>query len=79
MLLPVLYRNSAFDSFVSFDFFQFSLLLTFPPTDYKTRDSIITLVTDYLQNKINIDPLITHKLRFERINEAFELLQGGKW
>ncbi|XP_014691320.3 alcohol dehydrogenase 1-like [Equus asinus] len=45
---------------------------------YKTRDSIPKLVTDYLQNKINIDPLITHKLPFERINEAFELLQGGK-
>nr|XP_005608659.3 alcohol dehydrogenase 1 [Equus caballus] len=45
---------------------------------YKTRDSIPKLVTDYLQKKINIDPLITHKLPFERINEAFELLQGGK-
>nr|XP_040148986.1 alcohol dehydrogenase 1-like [Ictidomys tridecemlineatus] len=44
---------------------------------YKTRSCIPKMVTDYLQKKINIDPLITHKLPFESINKAFELLQGG--
>uniref|UniRef100_A0A8D1X796 Enoyl reductase (ER) domain-containing protein n=1 Tax=Sus scrofa TaxID=9823 RepID=A0A8D1X796_PIG len=36
------------------------------------------LVTDYLQNKINIDPLITHQLPFNQIHKAFELYRAGK-
>ncbi|XP_036164081.1 alcohol dehydrogenase 1-like isoform X1 [Myotis myotis] len=43
--------------------------------EYKSRDCIPKLVTDYLQKKINIDPLITHTFHFERINNAFEVLQ----
>uniref|UniRef100_A0A8D0Q5D3 Enoyl reductase (ER) domain-containing protein n=1 Tax=Sus scrofa TaxID=9823 RepID=A0A8D0Q5D3_PIG len=46
--------------------------------DYKTRDSFPQLVTDYLQNKINIDPLITHQLPFNQIHKAFELYRAGK-
>ncbi|XP_040822988.1 alcohol dehydrogenase 6-like [Ochotona curzoniae] len=46
---------------------------------YKTRDCIPQLVTDYLQNKINTDPLITHQLPFEKINDAFKLLQNESW
>uniref|UniRef100_A0A8C9PRH4 Alcohol dehydrogenase n=1 Tax=Spermophilus dauricus TaxID=99837 RepID=A0A8C9PRH4_SPEDA len=45
--------------------------------NYKTRSCIPKMVTDYLQKKINLDPLITHTLPFESINKAFELLQGG--
>ncbi|XP_055970280.1 alcohol dehydrogenase 1-like [Sorex fumeus] len=45
--------------------------------EFKTRDFIPQLVTDYLQKKFNIDPLITHKMPFEKINQAFELLQNG--
>ncbi|XP_059121013.1 alcohol dehydrogenase 1-like [Peromyscus eremicus] len=44
---------------------------------YKTRDGIPKLVTDYLQKKINTDALITHKLPFEKVNEAFKLLREG--
>ncbi|XP_019271157.1 alcohol dehydrogenase 1-like [Panthera pardus] len=46
--------------------------------DYKTRDCIPQLVTDYLQNKINIDPLITHQLPFDQLHKAFELYHAGK-
>jgi S-(hydroxymethyl)glutathione dehydrogenase/alcohol dehydrogenase len=31
-----------------------------------------------MQNKINIDDLITHTLPLERINEAFDLMRAGK-
>ncbi|XP_026365381.1 alcohol dehydrogenase 1-like [Ursus arctos] len=46
--------------------------------DYKTRDCIPQLVTDYLQNKINIDPLVTHQLPFDQLHKAFELYHAGK-
>uniref|UniRef100_U3KNT2 Uncharacterized protein n=1 Tax=Oryctolagus cuniculus TaxID=9986 RepID=U3KNT2_RABIT len=47
-------------------------------TCYKTRDCILQLVTDYLQNKINIDPLLTHQLSSDKLHEAFELYHAGK-
>jgi S-(hydroxymethyl)glutathione dehydrogenase/alcohol dehydrogenase len=31
-----------------------------------------------MDGKIRIDPLITHVLPLERINEAFELMRAGK-
>uniref|UniRef100_A0A673TS62 Uncharacterized protein n=1 Tax=Suricata suricatta TaxID=37032 RepID=A0A673TS62_SURSU len=46
--------------------------------DYKTRDCTPQLVIDYLQNKINIDPLITHQLPFDQLHKAFELYHAGK-
>nr|XP_006208997.2 alcohol dehydrogenase 1-like [Vicugna pacos] len=45
---------------------------------YKTRDCVPQLVTDYLRNKINIGPLITHQLPFEQLHKAFELYHAGK-
>ncbi|XP_006893169.1 PREDICTED: alcohol dehydrogenase 1-like [Elephantulus edwardii] len=45
---------------------------------YKTKDCIPQIVTDYLQNKINIDPLITHKLPFNQIHKAMDLYYSGK-
>ncbi|XP_005406336.1 PREDICTED: alcohol dehydrogenase 1-like [Chinchilla lanigera] len=45
--------------------------------EYKTRSSIPKLVTEYMQKKFNIDPLITHQLPFEKINKAFELFRNG--
>jgi S-(hydroxymethyl)glutathione dehydrogenase/alcohol dehydrogenase len=32
----------------------------------------------YMNGKIDIDSLITHKLPLERINEAFELMRTGQ-
>lgn len=46
--------------------------------DYKTRDCVPQLVTCYLQNKINIDLLATHRLPFDQIHKAFELYHAGK-
>ncbi|KAJ8784368.1 hypothetical protein J1605_008301 [Eschrichtius robustus] len=46
--------------------------------DYKTTDCIPQLVTDYLQNKINMDPLITHQLPFDQLHKACELYHAGK-
>ncbi|KAF4019768.1 hypothetical protein G4228_011443 [Cervus hanglu yarkandensis] len=46
--------------------------------DYKTRDCFPQLVTAYLQNKINIDPLITHQLPFDQLHKAFEVYHAGK-
>ncbi len=31
-----------------------------------------------MRGKIEIDPLITHTLPLERINEAFDLMHGGE-
>ena len=36
------------------------------------------MVDWYMENKIQIDPMITHKLPLEKINEAFELMHEGK-
>ncbi|XP_075837363.1 alcohol dehydrogenase 1-like [Microtus pennsylvanicus] len=46
--------------------------------DYKTKDCIPQLVTDYLQNKINIDPLVTHQLPFNELHKAMKLYHKGK-
>ena len=36
------------------------------------------LVDWYMEKKIQIDPMITHKMPLERINEAFDLMHEGK-
>ncbi|KAM6148113.1 alcohol dehydrogenase 1-like [Erethizon dorsatum] len=46
--------------------------------DYKTRDCIPQIVTDYLQSKINIDPIITHQLPFSQLHKALEMYHAGK-
>jgi S-(hydroxymethyl)glutathione dehydrogenase/alcohol dehydrogenase len=42
------------------------------------RTDVPKLVDWYMDKKIEIDPLITHTLPLERINEAFELMHQGK-
>jgi S-(hydroxymethyl)glutathione dehydrogenase/alcohol dehydrogenase len=42
------------------------------------RTDVPKIVDWYMQGKIDIDSLITHKLPLERINEAFELMHSGK-
>lgn len=44
----------------------------------KSKDSVPKLVADFMANKFPLEPLITHVLPFEKINEAFELLRSGK-
>jgi S-(hydroxymethyl)glutathione dehydrogenase/alcohol dehydrogenase len=36
------------------------------------------IVDWYMEGKINIDDLITHKLKLEDINQGFELMRKGE-
>ena len=42
------------------------------------RTQVPQIVDWYMDGKISIDPLITHKLPLERINEAFDLMHSGR-
>lgn len=48
------------------------------PSGFKSKDSVPKLVTDFMAKKFSLDPLITHILPFEKINEGFDLLRSGK-
>ncbi|XP_002928049.1 alcohol dehydrogenase E chain [Ailuropoda melanoleuca] len=45
---------------------------------FKSKDSVPKLVADFMAKKFPLDPLITHVLPFEKINEGFDLLRSGK-
>jgi S-(hydroxymethyl)glutathione dehydrogenase/alcohol dehydrogenase len=42
------------------------------------RTDVPRIVDWYMEKKIEIDPLITHKLPLSRINEAFDLMHAGQ-
>ena len=42
------------------------------------RTDVPGIVDWYMQGKIEIDPMITHTLPLERINEAFDLMRAGE-
>jgi S-(hydroxymethyl)glutathione dehydrogenase/alcohol dehydrogenase len=44
----------------------------------KGRSQLPAFVERYLSGEIKIEPMITHELPLERINEAFELMHKGK-
>jgi S-(hydroxymethyl)glutathione dehydrogenase/alcohol dehydrogenase len=44
----------------------------------KGRTQVPKIVDWYMDGKINIDDMITHKLPLNRINEAFDLMHEGK-
>jgi S-(hydroxymethyl)glutathione dehydrogenase/alcohol dehydrogenase len=44
---------------------------------YKSRLAVPELVRRYMAGGTRLDDYITHRLPFDRINEAFELLHGG--
>jgi S-(hydroxymethyl)glutathione dehydrogenase/alcohol dehydrogenase len=44
----------------------------------RSRTQVPKIVDWYMEGKIEIDPLITHKLPLERINEGFDLMHEGK-
>ncbi|KAF8104931.1 hypothetical protein N665_0165s0020 [Sinapis alba] len=44
----------------------------------KSKLDIPVLVDHYLKKELNLDDFITHELKFEEINKAFELLEEGK-
>ncbi|GFP88533.1 alcohol dehydrogenase-like 6 [Phtheirospermum japonicum] len=45
---------------------------------WKPKSDLPSLVDMYLRKEIEIDDYITHNLKFEDINEAFELMRRGK-
>lgn len=45
---------------------------------FKSKDAVPKLVSDFMAKKFPLEPLITHVLPFEKINEAFDLLRAGK-
>ncbi|XP_060134454.1 alcohol dehydrogenase 1A-like isoform X1 [Zootoca vivipara] len=45
---------------------------------WKSKDAVPKLVSDFMEGKFVLDPLITHTLPFDKINEGFELLRSGK-
>jgi S-(hydroxymethyl)glutathione dehydrogenase/alcohol dehydrogenase len=42
------------------------------------RTDVPKIVDWYMEKKINIDDLITHKLKFEDINKGFDLMHAGE-
>jgi S-(hydroxymethyl)glutathione dehydrogenase/alcohol dehydrogenase len=42
------------------------------------RTDVPTIVDWYMDHKIAIDPLITHKLPLARINDAFAMMHSGE-
>ena len=42
------------------------------------RTDVPKIVDWYMDGKIEIDPMITHTLPLEKINEAFDLMHQGK-
>jgi S-(hydroxymethyl)glutathione dehydrogenase/alcohol dehydrogenase len=44
----------------------------------KSRTQVPKIVDWYMEGRINIDDLITHKLSLESINEGFDLMHAGK-
>lgn len=47
-------------------------------TGWKSRDDVPKLVTEFLAKKFDLDPLITHNLPFQKIQDGFELLYSGQ-
>jgi hypothetical protein len=44
----------------------------------KGRSQLPSYVDQYPEGVIRIDPMITHNLRLDQVNEAFELMHEGK-
>ena len=42
------------------------------------RSDVPRIVDWYMDGKISIDPLITHTLKLEDINEGFKLMEAGQ-
>ncbi|KAM4049029.1 alcohol dehydrogenase 1-like isoform 1-T1 [Anomaloglossus baeobatrachus] len=45
---------------------------------WKSKDDVPKIVNDYINKRFEFEGLITHKLPFDKINEAFELLRKGE-
>eukprot|EP00959_Pyramimonas_sp_CCMP1952_P453133 9467742-Pyramimonas_sp.AAC.1 len=45
---------------------------------YKSRTEVPQLVEKYLNKEVKLDEYVTHEMKFDQINEAFELLHKGE-
>jgi Zn-dependent alcohol dehydrogenase len=45
---------------------------------YKSRIQVPELVEQYMRGETKLDDYITHTMKFDEINEAFDLLHSGK-
>jgi len=45
---------------------------------YKSRLQVPDLVETYMKGETKLDDYITHTMKFDLINEAFDLLHSGK-
>ncbi|CAF1211054.1 unnamed protein product [Adineta ricciae] len=45
---------------------------------WKSRDSVPKLVKDTMDGTLKLDSFVSHKMPFEQINDAFDLLHAGK-
>lgn len=45
---------------------------------WKSVQDVPKLVDDYMDKKLKLDEFITHNLRLDQINVAFDLLKSGK-
>lgn len=46
---------------------------------WKSRDSVPKLVKETMDGTMKLDSFVSHKMPFEQINDAFDLLHAGKW
>jgi S-(hydroxymethyl)glutathione dehydrogenase/alcohol dehydrogenase len=46
---------------------------------WKSRDSVPKLVKQTTDGTLTLDSFVSHKMPFEQINDAFDLLHAGKW
>ena len=47
-------------------------------TGFKSRDSVPKLVDEYMEGKVKVDEFITHNVKYDEINKAFDLLHSGE-
>eukprot|EP01135_Chromosphaera_perkinsii_P008085 Nk52_evm1s1129 gene=Nk52_evmTU1s1129 len=45
---------------------------------YKSKDSVPKLVDDYMSKKMMVDEFVTHKVKLDEINHAFDLMHKGE-
>ena len=46
---------------------------------WKSRDQVPQLVESYLNKELMVDEFISHTIPIDRINEAVDLIEKGKW
>lgn len=45
---------------------------------WKSRESVPKLVDEYLNKELKVDEFVTHNVKLDKINEAFDLMHSGK-